>query len=241
MKYFKPIHKFSLEVTGKFACFTDPICKVERTSYPAPTHGALEYLIERIYGHPCIRYRIDKLFILSPIKYYGMYVNERPSMGDVNMTTGQVIVPDAVGQSPMQRMVTYLRDVDYVINFTMYYDKDYYRRHGLPVHAGENAAKHIDQLSRRIAKGQCEYNPVLGLSECGADFCEAPKTYTACKDINESYYSLYKVVHLDDSTSATAWCNVDIKDGVLDFSKSVIQMGDKEFNQEEFLNIEWRR
>lgn len=241
MQHFKPIHKFSMEATGDFACFTDPISKVERTSYPAPTAGALEYFVERIYGHPCIRYRIDKVSILNPIKYYGMYVNERPKFGDVDLNTGNIEQPDVTKQAAMQRMTTYLRNVDYVIDFTMFYDKDYYHRHGLPVKSGENAAKHIDQMARRLAKGQCEYNPVFGLSECSADFCVAPAHYTPCKEINESYYSLYKVVHIDDSTSATAWCKVNIRKGVLDFSKSVIQKGEEEFTQNEFLNMEWRR
>ena len=239
MTHFKPIHKFSVELCGEFACFTDPICKVERSSYPVPTAGALEYLIERIYGHPNIRYRIDKIHILNPLKFYGMYMNERGDKGSIDMKTGNITQPDPF-RCPMQRMTTYLRNVDYVVEFTMFYDKDYYRRNNLPVHAGENAAKHIDQLARRIKKGQSEYNPVFGLSECGADFGEAPKSYKACEEINDSYYSLYKVVHLADEESVTAWTDVTIKNGVVDFSKSVIRMGEKEYTQDEFLNSEWR-
>lgn len=238
MQNFKPIHKFSVEVSGNFACFTDPVSKVERSSYPAPTAGALEYMMERIYTHPNVRYCINKVSILNPLKFYGMYMNERNYLGDVNLSTGEVNTPDA--DSPFQRMTTYLRDVDYVVDFTMYYDKNYYRRNNLPVHADENAIKHVDQFARRLKKGQSEYNLVLGLSECAADFCEAPKKFTPCADINDAYYSLYKVVHLTDSKSATAWTNVEIKNGVIDFRNSVIHMGKKEYTQEEFLNIDWR-
>ena len=130
MQNFKPIHKFSVEVSGNFACFTDPVSKVERSSYPAPTAGALEYMMERIYIHPNVRYCINKVSILNPLKFYGIYMNERNYLGDVNLSTGEVNTPDA--DSPFQRMTTYLRDVDYVVDFTMYYDKDYYRRNNLP-------------------------------------------------------------------------------------------------------------
>lgn len=238
MPNFKPVKSFSIELSGSLACFTDPISKVERTSYPVPTAGALEYLIERIYGHPNIRYRIDKIHVLNPLKYVSMYLNERDNMGDVDFKTGAVKLQEA--SAAMQRMTTFLRDVRYVVEFTMFYDANYYQRKGLPVKAGENATKHIDQLSRRIAKGQFEYLPVFGLSECVADVDVAPKNYSDCTSVNANYYSLYKVAHLDDMTSKTAFTMVHVRNGLVDFSGCRIHVGDKEYTQDEFLNIDWR-
>jgi CRISPR-associated protein Cas5d len=234
---FKPIKSFSLLVSGMFACFTDPVSKVERTSYPAPTAGSMEYLISRIYGHPCIRYRIDKIHILNPLKYYPIYVNERGELGNVDMNTGDVKCVEY--SHALQRMITFLKDVKYVVEFTMFYDKDFYRRNGRTYKAGENAAKHIDILERRISKGQSEYLPCFGLSECVADFGPAPSDFQACQDINIMYNALYKIPHIDDYTSTTAFSKVEIKKGVIDFSNSRIVVGNKVYSQDEFLNIEW--
>lgn len=235
---FKPIKSFSLMVSGAFACFTDPISKVERTSYPAPTAGSAEYLISRIYGHPCIRYRIDKIHILNPLKYCPMYVNERNDLGNVNMTTGEVTCIEC--DDALQRMITFLKDVKYVIEFTMFYDKDFYRREGRTFKAGENATKHIDILTRRIKSGQSEYLPCFGMGECVADFGPAPSEFTPCESINMVYNSLYKIPHIDECTSTTAFTKVEIKKGTIDFSKCRIVVDKKVYTQDAFLNIEWR-
>ncbi len=237
-KHYKPIARFSIDLEGKEACFTDPISKVERCSYPAPTAGALEYLIANIYGHPNVRYRIDKVHILNPIVFQPMYKNERSDMGSVNPETGEIVCQPS--GNPMQRMTTCLRDVHYVVEFTMFYDRDYYKRKGLLIKENENAEKHIAMLTKRIKHGQCHDFPVLGLGEMIADFSFPENDFKACESVNEDYYSTYKVVKIDDYTCKTAFTRVKVRNGVLDFHGCKIHIGDKEYTQDEFLNIEWR-
>ena len=240
--HFKPVATFDIELSAPLACFTDPILKVERTSYPAPTEGALEYIIQAIYGHPPVRYMINRVKIMNPVKPYPIYMNECENIGVVDLETGEVYKPEYTSKdtppTAFQRMTTYLANVRYEVNFTMYYDKDFYRRNGLPVKSGECAAKHIDTLRRRIKKGQSQYTPYMGLSECCCDFVESDGKGEADKSVNADYVSLYRVYHMDDYNSGTSFVHVKIKDGVLDFTKCIVLVGDKTMTREEFLN--WR-
>jgi hypothetical protein len=166
-----------------------------------------------------------------------MYINERDDYGDVDLSTGEIKCIESM--DVLQRMVTFLKDVSYVIEFTMFYDKDFYRRNGRTFKAGENANKHIDILTRRINNGQSEYLPCFGLSECVADFEPAPGEFTPCESINMVYQSLYKIPHIDECTSKTAFTKVKIKNGTIDFSNSRIVMGNTVYTQDEFLNMDW--
>ena len=47
------------EFWGPLACFTRPEMKVERISYEVPTASAARGMIESVYFHPGLRWRID--------------------------------------------------------------------------------------------------------------------------------------------------------------------------------------
>ncbi len=236
---FKPIHQFKVMLSGRFACFTDPLFKVERTSYPAPTAGSLEYAIGRIYWHPNIQYRIDKIYILNPLKYEPIMLNERADVGDVNLRTGDITYVRSA--NAFQRDTTYLYDVRYVVEFTMFYDRNYYKRMKLPVHPEESAKKHIEILSRRIRSGECQYTPVFGLGDCVADFEPVTEDFKACENINLTYNSLYKVIHCNEYDNVASFTMVKIRKGVLDFSHSRIVVGNDVMTQDELINTDWRK
>ena len=62
-----------LEVWGDYACFTRPEMKVERVSYDVMTPSAARGLIEAIYWHPGLRWHIDRIHVLAPIRFRFLY------------------------------------------------------------------------------------------------------------------------------------------------------------------------
>ena len=65
-----------IEVWGKDACFTRPEMKTERVSYDVITPSAARGLIESVYYHPGLRWVIDRIYVLNPIRFANLRRNE---------------------------------------------------------------------------------------------------------------------------------------------------------------------
>src|SRR5689334_24186194 len=65
-----------LHVTGEFACFTRPEMKVERVSYDVMTPSAARGVLEAIYWKPQIRWTIERIHVLQPIRFTNIRRNE---------------------------------------------------------------------------------------------------------------------------------------------------------------------
>src|SRR5258705_13676385 len=65
-----------LHVWGERALFTRPEMKVERVSYDVITPSAARGIIEAIYWKPQIRWVIDRLHVLCPIRFTSQRRNE---------------------------------------------------------------------------------------------------------------------------------------------------------------------
>jgi CRISPR-associated protein Cas5d len=157
-----------LRVWGDYACFTRPEMKVERVSYDVMTPSAARGILEAIHWKPAIRWVIDKIHVLRPIKFDNVRRNEVSSkIPKPNPTTAMrdkkplyFLVDD--GGNRQQRASTLLRDVEYVIEayFEMT-DK---------AGAEDNEGKHLDIFRRRARKGQFFHQPCLGCREFPASF-----------------------------------------------------------------------
>jgi CRISPR-associated protein Cas5d len=157
-----------LRVWGDYACFTRPEMKVERVSYDVMTPSAARGILEAIHWKPAIRWVIDKIHVLRPIKFDNVRRNEVSSKTPKpNPTTAMrdkkplyFLVDD--GKNRQQRASTLLRDVEYVIeaHFEMA-DK---------AGAEDNVGKHLDIFRRRARKGQFFHQPSLGCREFPASF-----------------------------------------------------------------------
>ncbi len=157
-----------LHVWGDHACFTRPEMKVERVSYDVITPSAARGILEAIHWKPAIRWVIDRIHVLKPIRFETIRTNEvghKIPAGKVKTamkrasTEGLAV---AVEEDRQQRATLALRDVAYVIeaHFEMT------PRAG----ADDNPAKHLDMFRRRAEKGQCFHRPALGLRQFAADF-----------------------------------------------------------------------
>jgi len=160
-----------IKVWGDYACFTRPEMKVERVSYDVITPSAARAVIEAIYWKPSIRWVIDKITVLNPVKFDNIRRNEvksklsiSPSAIDKAMNEGkrlEFLIDDPNNpNNRQQRAAMVLRDVCYVIE-----------AHFEPVNDdGKNIGKHLDMFNRRAKKGQCFYQPYLGTREFSSAF-----------------------------------------------------------------------
>lgn len=156
-----------LEVWGDYACFSRPELKVERVSYDVMTPSAARGLIEAIYYHPGLRWVIDKIYVLSPIRFTNIRRNEVKSVlsgsaaKSAMQGSGQPLYL-ATPQEIQQRASMVLQDVHYVIeaHFEMT-DK---------ASPSDNPGKFQDIIRRRMEKGQCFHQPYFGCREFPAHF-----------------------------------------------------------------------
>jgi CRISPR-associated protein Cas5d len=159
-----------LHVWGDYACFTRPEMKVERVSYDVITPSAARGILEAIHWKPAIRWSIDRIHVLKPIRFQSLRRNEvnskipeptaRAAMKRGDLKNLSLAAADSTVRA--QRASTLLRHVAYVIE----------AHFELTEKAGpeDTAAKHISIFERRAAAGQCFHRPCLGTREFTADF-----------------------------------------------------------------------
>ena len=169
-----------LRVWGDYACFTRPEMKVERVSYDAMTPSAARGILEAIHWKPAIRWVVDKIHVLRPIKFDNVRRNEvsskipKPNPETVMRDGKRLFFLVDDGDNRQQRACTLLRDVEYVIEAHF----ELTERAG----PGDNEGKHLDIFNRRAAKGQFFHQPCLGCREFPASF------EGVASDVPVSYY-----------------------------------------------------
>ena len=156
-----------VEVWGKYACFSRPELKVERVSYEVMTPSAARGLLEAIYWHPGLAWKIDRIHVLAPIRFTNVRRNElKATLSARNaksaMYGSKLPLYLCSSEEIQQRSAMILRDVHYVIeaHFTM---TERAAPHDTP-------GKFQDIMLRRLQKGQCYHQPYLGCREFPASF-----------------------------------------------------------------------
>lgn len=204
-----------LKVWGDYALFTRPEMKTERVTYDIITPSAARGLIEAIYWHPGIKWRIDKIRVCKPIRFLNVRRNEVKATVSasaartvMNRREGQLYLsaPDEI----QQRASLLLRDVAYVIeaHFDMT-DK---------ASPGDNPGKFQDIIKRRIERGQFYHQPCFGCREFPANFapCEElppyPKELDGEKDLG---FMLWDIDYTDPQNLHPLFFRARLTDGVL--------------------------
>lgn len=157
-----------LKVSGAHACFTRPELKSERFSYDVMTPSAARGVLEAIHWKPAIRWVIDTIHVLKPIRFQSIRRNEVGAKASADkaatgMKRGSIEgLHLCVEDERQQRAATVLVDPAYLIeaHFEMT------GRAG----AEDSVGKHLDMFNRRAARGQCFHHPCLGTREFVADF-----------------------------------------------------------------------
>ena len=170
----------SLAVEGKYACFSRPEFKVERTSYDVMTPSAARGLLEAIYWHPGVAWRIDRIRVCSPIRFCSVRRNELASK--IHAKTAKTVMTRGGGplyldrtKDIQQRASLLLRDVSYIVD--AHFDLTE------KAAATDNPGKIQDIITRRIRKGQCFHQPYFGCREFPAEFREFIGDFTCPKEL----------------------------------------------------------
>jgi len=141
-----PNNEFCLEVWGPYACYTNPVCKTERFTYPIPTPSVIRGIFSAIYVKPTkCSWEPTKVQVLKPIRYINVKRNEVNSKMSYN--------PINTEDDRTQRQTVALYDVKYRI-----WAK-------LVTRNGEQIGPLIDQFKTRAFKGSFFAHPCFGLKE----------------------------------------------------------------------------
>ena len=157
--------RFCLEVAGPLACFTRPEMKVERVSYEVMTPSAARAVFESILWKPQIRWRVQCIEVLRPIRWMNLRRNEVKSkvlMPSVvrAMQSGSGQLGIDIEDDHTQRASLLLRDVAYRIHADL----------ELTERSTDPLIKYAEMFARRARKGQCVNQPYLGCREFAAEF-----------------------------------------------------------------------
>ncbi len=213
-----PVKSYTLEVTGDYACFTRPEMKVERVSYDIITPSAARSIFEAILWKPAIRWRINKIEVLNPIKWVSVRRNEVGAVASTRnaetaMRTGKGHLALYVEDERQQRAGLFLRDVAYRLHATM----------EIQPNAGENNTlpKFMDMFERRASVGQCINQPYLGTREFACAFNlvdDIAKAVESTPPITESRdlgWMLYDMDFSQVSDPAPRFFNAKMQAGVV--------------------------
>lgn len=206
---------YCLEISGDFACFTRPEMKVERVSYDVMTPSSARAVFESILWKPAIRWHVEKIEVLKPIRWVSIRRNEVGAV--VSVRNAQETMHKGFGTFALniederqQRAGLFLRDVAYRIhaNFEL-----------LP-NAGENntMGKFLDMFERRAEKGQCVNQPYLGCREFACDFrLTDPKLQPAAPiaETRDLGWMLYDMDYTSAATPQPRFFRAQLENGVL--------------------------
>lgn len=164
-----------LLVTGDYALFTRPEMKAERVSYDVITPSGARGVLEAIYWKPQIRWVIDRLHVLRPIRFASIRRNEVASKIPLSsarsaMKAGQGNLGVVIEEDRQQRASLLLRDVAYVIEAHFEILDFRFEKRGPELPARDCEGKHLDMFNRRARTGQCFQQPYLGCREFPAHF-----------------------------------------------------------------------
>ncbi len=205
-----------VEVWGDYALFTRPELKVERVSYDVMTPSAARGLLEAIYWHPGMRWVIDRIYVLNPIRFTNIRRNEvsatlSAAKARTAMAGGEADLCIRTQECIQQRAAMVLQDVHYVIeaHFVMT-DR---------AEPGDNPGKFCDIMRRRLEKGQCYHQPCFGTREFPAHFraWRGGEPETAYPDADrELGFMLYDMDYSDPENIRPQFFRAALRRGILD-------------------------
>ncbi|MDX2176513.1 MAG: type I-C CRISPR-associated protein Cas5c [Candidatus Sumerlaeia bacterium] len=144
-----------VRASGPLACFTRPELKVERVSYPVMTPSAARGILEAVLWKPAIAWRIERIKVLSPIRFTSFRRNEVGSrVPSFKSTPPAEFYAD---EDRQQRNTVALSEVRYVVeaHFVL-----------TPRAGAEDTVRKFEEMfERRVEKGQHFHQPYFGCRE----------------------------------------------------------------------------
>lgn len=215
---------FQLEVWGDYALFTRPEMKVERVSYDVMTPSAARGILDAILWHPGLRWVVDRLYVLSPIRFTGIRRNEvskkisaNTVRSALNTDATDLFLNTTANDCIAQRSSMLLQDVHYVIeaHFVLT-DK---------AAPSDNEGKFCEMFRRRASRGQSYHQPYFGTREFPVHYrlWQGGEITTAYPDEERDLgYMLYDMDYTDPEDIQPTFFRAVMKNGVVDFADAEV-------------------
>ena len=205
-----------IKVWGPYALFSRPEMKVERCSYDVLTPSAARGLLEAIYWHPGLRWCIDKIQVVKPIRFTSVRRNEVKSKVSANnalQVYNGVDKPLYINtkEDIVQRASILLCDVEYVIEAHFEMTEK--------ANATDNPGKFQDIIKRRLKRGECYHMPYFGCREFPANFalCEEEiSSYYENEPEKDLGFMLYDMDYTDPNNIQPMFFRAVMKHGTID-------------------------
>lgn len=203
-----------LRVWGDYALFTRPEMKVERVSYDVMTPSAARGIMEAVYWKPAIRWIIDRIHVLNPVRFENIRRNELANRVSVKKTDMENNKPVCryIEDDRQQRASMVLRNVDYVIeaHFDVIGQDD------------SEPGKHLAIFERRAKKGQCFHRPYFGCREFPVNFewCDEPPVSYYQEENRDLGFMLHDIDFDNDMTPL--FFRACMKRGIIDCRQGVV-------------------
>ena len=206
-----------VKVWGDYALFSRPELKVERYSYDVMTPSAARGILEAIYWHPGLKWKIDRIYVNKPIRFTSVRRNEVKSKALASKVLevyngAEKPLYISTKQDIVQRASVILTDVEYVIeaHFGMT-DK---------VNETDNPGKFKDITIRRLKRGECYHMPYFGCREFPAHFAlyEEEEIHTAYENEEEKDLGLmlFDMDYSDPENIEPMFFRAVMRKGVID-------------------------
>lgn len=206
-----------VRVWGDYALFSRPEMKVERCSYDVMTPSAARGILDAIYWHPGLKWKIDRIHVVRPIQFTSVRRNEVKS----KISSSSVLQAYNGGDKPLyistkadivQRASLLLRDVEYVIEAHFQMTDQ--------ANETDNPGKFKDIIMRRLRRGECFHMPYFGCREFPAHFslCEEDEIRTAYDGVEEKDlgFMLYDMDFSDPENIQPMFFRAVMRRGVVD-------------------------
>lgn len=205
-----------IRVWGPYALFSRPEMKVERCSYDVLTPSAARGLLEAIYWHPGLRWCIDKIQVVKPIRFTSVRRNEvksKVSASNALQVYNGVDKPLYINtkEDIVQRASILLCDVEYVIEAHFEMTEK--------ANATDNPGKFQDIIKRRLKRGECYHMPYFGCREFPANFalCEEEiSSYYENEPEKDLGFMLYDMDYTDPNNIQPMFFRAVMKHGTID-------------------------
>jgi len=205
-----------VKVSGEWACVSRPECKVERMSYECLNPSAARGILDAILWRPQMRWVIQSIKVLKPIRFQALKRNEVQSKVGPRSIKGWMADPASYHPQPAgagstdatPRNTVALRDVAYIIEAEpLIYDQ-----------SGDNTPmKYIAMFNRRVAKGRCHHRPSLGCREFAARFEPPSGDEQPIDETRDLGLMLYDIIFRPDGDGhSPVFFQARLEGGVLD-------------------------
>jgi CRISPR-associated protein Cas5d len=215
----------TIRVRGPYALFTRPEMKVERVSYDVITPSAARGIIEAVYWKPAIRWVIDKIHVLSEVRFTTIRRNEVSEKASTDsalqvMKGGKKPLYISVVNSRQQRASMVVTDVDYVI-------EAHFDRVEKAWSERDTDEGHYNIVLRRLRQGQHFHAPCLGTREFPAkveiieDKREIPES--PLKGTRDLGWMLYDLDFSNPRDIRPIFFRAEMCEGVIDLTKAEVR------------------